>query len=110
MARPQVADGGDGLQIWTVAANILNKQWRTADKVWSSNWGLGVELTAHSKYKLVTRCQEGPRSRTGTGSAEGPVEGSCEHGNEPSVSTKFWEVLEWLHNWRLLTNGSVQGC
>jgi hypothetical protein len=25
-ARPQVADGGDGLQIWTVAANILNMQ------------------------------------------------------------------------------------
>jgi hypothetical protein len=23
-ARPQVADGGDGLQIWRVAANILN--------------------------------------------------------------------------------------
>jgi hypothetical protein len=26
MARPQVAVGGDGLQIWRVAANILNKQ------------------------------------------------------------------------------------
>jgi hypothetical protein len=26
MVRPQVADGGDGLQIWRVAANILNKQ------------------------------------------------------------------------------------
>jgi hypothetical protein len=25
MARPQVADGGEGLQIWRVAANILNK-------------------------------------------------------------------------------------
>jgi hypothetical protein len=24
MARPQVADGGDGLQIWRVAAIILN--------------------------------------------------------------------------------------
>jgi hypothetical protein len=32
MARPQVADGGDGLQIWRVAANILNKQSQTADK------------------------------------------------------------------------------
>jgi hypothetical protein len=32
MARPQVADGGDGLQIWRVAANILNKQSRTIDK------------------------------------------------------------------------------
>jgi hypothetical protein len=26
MARPQVVDGGDGLKIWRVAANILNKQ------------------------------------------------------------------------------------
>jgi hypothetical protein len=26
MARPQVADGGDGLQIWRVAANMLNKK------------------------------------------------------------------------------------
>jgi hypothetical protein len=32
MSRPQVADGGDGLQIWRVAVNILNKQSRTADK------------------------------------------------------------------------------
>jgi hypothetical protein len=34
MARPQVADGGDGLQIWRVAAIILNKQSRTADIEW----------------------------------------------------------------------------
>jgi len=26
MARPRVADGGDGHQMWRVAANILNKQ------------------------------------------------------------------------------------
>jgi hypothetical protein len=40
MARPQVADGGDGLQIWRVAANILNKQSRTADRGWSSSLGV----------------------------------------------------------------------
>jgi hypothetical protein len=32
---------GDGLQIWRVAANILNKQSRTADKEWSSSLGVG---------------------------------------------------------------------
>jgi hypothetical protein len=32
MARPQVADGGDALQLWREAANILNKQSWTADK------------------------------------------------------------------------------
>jgi hypothetical protein len=34
--------------------------------------------------------------------AQGPVEGSCEHGNEPAVSVNYWEILEWLHNLRLL--------
>jgi hypothetical protein len=36
MARPQVADGGDFLQFWREAVNILNKQSWTADKGWSS--------------------------------------------------------------------------
>jgi hypothetical protein len=31
---------------------------------------------------------------TGSGSGQGPVEGSCEHGYEPSGSIKCWEVLE----------------
>jgi hypothetical protein len=35
------------------------------------------------------------------------VEGSSEHSNEPSLSIKFWEVLEYLHNWRLLKKGSA---
>jgi hypothetical protein len=35
------------------------------------------------------------------------VEGSGEHGNEPSGSIKCWEVLEQLHNWRLLKKGSA---
>jgi hypothetical protein len=41
MARPQVADGEDALQVCRVVANILNKQWRIADKGWSSSWGGG---------------------------------------------------------------------
>jgi hypothetical protein len=28
-----------------------------------------------------------------------------QHGNEPSGSIKCWEVLEKLHNWRLLKKG-----
>jgi hypothetical protein len=43
MARPLIAVGGDGLQIWKVAANILNKQSRRADKRWSSSLGVGRE-------------------------------------------------------------------
>jgi hypothetical protein len=30
-----------------------------------------------------------------------------ERGNERSGSIKCWEVLEWLHNWRLLKKGSA---
>jgi hypothetical protein len=36
-----VADRGDGLLIWRVAANILNKQSLSADKGWSSSLGVG---------------------------------------------------------------------
>jgi hypothetical protein len=40
MERPQVADRGEGLQIWRAAANILNKQSGTAGKGWSSSLGV----------------------------------------------------------------------
>jgi hypothetical protein len=40
-ARPQVAGGGDGLQIWRVAANILNTQSRIADKGLFLSLGVG---------------------------------------------------------------------
>jgi hypothetical protein len=58
MARPRIADGGKGLQIWKVAANTLNKQSRTADNGWSS---LGAGLTTHRKDSLVTKCDIRPR-------------------------------------------------
>jgi hypothetical protein len=45
MAHPRVADGGDSLQIWRVAANMLSKQSRTADSGWSSSLGVGQGLT-----------------------------------------------------------------
>jgi hypothetical protein len=43
----------EGLQIRRVAANILNKQERTADKGWSSSFGLDVVLTTRIR-KHVT--------------------------------------------------------
>jgi hypothetical protein len=48
MARPRIADGGDGLLICKVAANTLNKQSRTADKEWSSSLGIGREANNSS--------------------------------------------------------------
>jgi len=41
MASPLVADREDGLQIWKVAANALNKESRIAEKGWSSSFGFG---------------------------------------------------------------------
>jgi hypothetical protein len=38
---------------------------------------------------------------------QGPVEGSCEHGNETSGSIKRREVLEWQHNLLFLKKGSA---
>jgi hypothetical protein len=41
MARPQVADRGDGLKVWRVGVNILTKQSWTADRGWPSSMGAG---------------------------------------------------------------------
>jgi hypothetical protein len=46
MTSPGVAGGGDGLQIWRITANILNKHSRKADKMRSSGLGLGEGLTS----------------------------------------------------------------
>jgi hypothetical protein len=40
IAHHQVVDGGDGPQLWKVAANVLNKEPQVADKGWSSSLGL----------------------------------------------------------------------
>jgi hypothetical protein len=41
MVCPRVADRGHGLQIWRVAANILNKQSRTANRGWPPSLEVG---------------------------------------------------------------------
>jgi hypothetical protein len=51
MERPQVADGGVSLQIWRVAANIANKQTRTAERGGPPAWWLGVGLTTSHRKK-----------------------------------------------------------
>jgi hypothetical protein len=53
MARPRVADRGDGLQIWRVSANILNKQSRIADKGQSSSLGVGRVVNNPIVNKLL---------------------------------------------------------
>jgi hypothetical protein len=48
MARTEVADGENRLQIWRVVANILNKQWRAADN--SGPSGLSLARNATNTY------------------------------------------------------------
>jgi hypothetical protein len=42
-----------------------------------------------------------------SGSGKIPLEGYCEHGNEPSGSKKYWESLEQVSNWRLLEDSTI---
>jgi hypothetical protein len=87
MARPRVADGGDGLQIWRVAASILNKQsWRPTRVIFQL-WSLGEEANNVSPQKdgLLRNLKPG-------GSLDLP--GPCEHGNEPLGSLKSGEFLD----------------
>jgi hypothetical protein len=58
MVRPRVADRGDGLQIWRVAVNMLNKQSRTADSGWSSSLGAWRGLKLNICYKSLRTALE----------------------------------------------------
>jgi hypothetical protein len=53
-----VADGGNGFQIWKVAANILNKQSWTADKGWLGV-GRGIKNSTPEINNFVTKCYTG---------------------------------------------------
>jgi hypothetical protein len=62
MVHPQVVGGGDSLQIWRIAVNILNKE--VADSrqgVGPPAWQLGIGLTAlhHKKINLLQNVTEG---------------------------------------------------
>jgi hypothetical protein len=49
--------------------------------------------------KLRKRGWGGGYGLDSSGSGQMPEDGSCEHGNEPSVSTKLWEILEEPRDW-----------
>jgi hypothetical protein len=86
-----VAYEENGLQIWRVAANILNKQSRTDDKGGGGlpAWGLGVGLTTPHRKK-ISLLQKFTRKWTGSNWLRiGTSGGSYEHGDEPSGSLKM---------------------
>jgi hypothetical protein len=55
MENPRVADGGDGLQIWRVAADMLSKQQWKADKRWSSSFVVGLLTVKTSTLRNITQ-------------------------------------------------------
>jgi hypothetical protein len=59
LARPQVADGGDGLQICRVAANTVNNSRGKLTRGGHLAWGLGEGLTNHHKTNLLQNVTEG---------------------------------------------------
>jgi hypothetical protein len=65
-ACPLVADGADGLWVWKVAANILNKQSRTADSGWPSSLvvGRGTKRPTRKTFGFFTKRTLVPRTRT----------------------------------------------
>jgi hypothetical protein len=52
MVRPQAADGGDALQLWEIAANILNKQTLQLTRDGPPDCVLGVGLTTSHRKKI----------------------------------------------------------
>jgi len=53
MTRPRVADGGDGLHIWMVAANILSSGGKTT-RGSPPTWGLDeVQISPRHKNSLL---------------------------------------------------------
>jgi len=83
MARPQVADGGDGFHIWKVSANLLDKQLQTPDKRWSCSLEAGRGLIT-SRRKKAAHFEMLHRSSD--------LEGSCENNGGPSSHVKGEEV------------------
>jgi hypothetical protein len=78
---------------WRVAANILNKQSRTADKGWPSSLGVGRGLTTphHKKYSTLRNVTEG----LGLGrSKEDEMGGACgvHGGGEGCIQHFGWEA------------------
>jgi len=54
IASPHFVDGNDNLQMWTVAANLLNRQASTYDKGWF--FGMGIESGPNNSLAIVMKC------------------------------------------------------
>jgi hypothetical protein len=119
MARPEVADGERGLQIWRVAANILNTQSRTADKGWSSSLGVGRGVQQSKEDEMGGACGAHGEVRGACNILVGKPEGRRPLGRprrrwEDNIKMDLGEIgfgdVNWIHlaqdrgKWRALVN------
>jgi hypothetical protein len=89
-ARPQVADGGEGLQICRIAGNTFNRSHVQLRRGGPPAWELGGELTTPYRkifayYEMIHRVSD--------------LAGLCKHGNELSGSIKGEIFLDQLSDY-----------
>jgi hypothetical protein len=80
----------NGLQIWRVAANSLNKQSRTADKGWSLSFevGRGANNSSPQKINHVTKSK---KLLNQTDPSVRPKGSTCStYGEKTEVHIEFW--------------------
>jgi hypothetical protein len=89
-ARPQVADGGDALQVWRVAANILNKLSQTVDNEWSSSFRVG----RGANNEVLQMASDLMASTVQVSSAEFCMHFSSRHWEDEDVDGRI--ILKWI--------------
>jgi hypothetical protein len=68
---------------------------------WESQKEIGLWEDVDAGGRIILKCildKMGWYGLDSSVSGQEPVEGCCEHGNEPSGSVKCWEILEWLRD------------
>jgi hypothetical protein len=89
--QPVVAIGGDNLQMWKVAANILHNQERNTERPTRgvpTGWEVGMIVTTHSRIKIFTNIYKRPRICL-----------DCLD-NHPELSHREWNWQSMWRKWR----------
>jgi hypothetical protein len=104
----RVADGGDGLQLWRIATNIMNTQSHTANKKCSSSlgdWVRGLTIP-HRETVMNTQKKITGEVRNACEILVGKYEGKRTRGRpsrrwDDNIRTRLteigWKDVDWIH-------------